>query len=111
MNKRKWEIWTFDFPDKGPHPVVLISHPDRCARGKVLNALYCTSQRQARQPQSHEVLLNSADGLTWETFCVCDVIYAVPSDSLRDRRGMVSPERRRLIRRKLVGVFGLLEED
>lgn len=110
MNKRKWEIWTFDFPEKGPHPVVIISHPDRCARGKVVNVLYCTSQRQARAALPHEVLLNSADGLEWETFVICDVIYAVPSESLQRRRGQVSNERRRAIQRKLVSIFGLLEE-
>src|SRR5688572_5365801 len=111
MNKRKWEIWTYDFPEKGPHPVVIISHPDRCARGKVLNVPYCTSQRQARVTQPQEVLLNSADGLEWETFVICDVIYAAPSELLRDRRGHVSLQRRRAIRRKLVSIFGLLDED
>lgn len=111
MSKRKWDIWTFDFPEKGPHPVVLISHPDRCERGKVLNVLYCTSQRQARGAQPYEVVLNSADGLNWETFAVCDIIYAVAADALRERRGRVSSERRRAIRRKLISIFGLLEED
>ena len=63
MSKQKWDIWTYDFPKKGPHPVVIISHPDRCVRAKVVKVLYCTSQRQERQAQAHEVLLNSADGL------------------------------------------------
>ena len=111
MSKQKWDIWTYDFPQKGPHPVVLLSHPDRCARGKVVNVLYCTSQRQARPAQSHEVMLNSADGLDWETFCGCDLIYAVAADDLRERRGRVSRERRRTLRRKLIAIFGLLEED
>ncbi|MBI4661041.1 MAG: type II toxin-antitoxin system PemK/MazF family toxin [Verrucomicrobia bacterium] len=110
MNQRKWDIWTYDFPQKGPHPVVLISHPDRCASGKVVNVLYCTSQRQQRPAQPHEVLLNSADGLEWETFCRCDLIYAVAADDLRERRGRVSRERRRAIARKLVVIFGLLEQ-
>ena len=60
MSKRKWEIWSFDFPGKGIHPVVLISHPDRCEQGEVLNVLYCTSQRQARQAKENEALLDSA---------------------------------------------------
>ena len=110
MSKQKWDIWTYDFPQKGPHPVVLLSHPDRCARGKVVNVLYCASQRQERPPQSHEVLLNSADGLDWETFCVCDLIYAVAVDDLRERRGRVSRERRRAIARKLVAILELLDD-
>jgi mRNA-degrading endonuclease toxin of MazEF toxin-antitoxin module len=110
MNKHKWDIWTFDFPDKGPHPVVLISHHDRCDRGKVVNVLFCTSQRQARSPHTYEVLLNSADGLNWESFVICDLIYAVPSDALHDFRGQVTGERRKAIRRKLISIFGLLED-
>ena len=110
MSKQKWEIWTYDFPHKGPHPVVIISHPDRCARGKVLNVLYCTSQRQLRAAQAHEVLLKSADGIDWETFCVCDLIYAVAADDLQQRGGQVTRERRRAIKRKLVASFGLLDE-
>ena len=46
MNKRKWEIWTYDFPEKGPHPVVVISHPDRCVGGKVLNVLFSAYWRR-----------------------------------------------------------------
>lgn len=111
MIRRKWEIWTFDFPEKGPHPVVLISHPDRCERGKFVNVLYCTSQRQARAATVAEVLLDRADGFDWETFVVCDLIYAVAADALHQRRGKVSLERRRAIRSKMISIFGLLEQD
>jgi mRNA-degrading endonuclease toxin of MazEF toxin-antitoxin module len=111
MNKRKWEVWTFDFPGKGPHPVVLISHPDRCERGAIVNVLYCTSQRQARSAKATEVLLDRADGFDWETFVACDLIYAVPSEALTQRRGSISRERRRAIRGKLISIFGLLEND
>jgi mRNA-degrading endonuclease toxin of MazEF toxin-antitoxin module len=111
MPKRKWEIWMFDFPEKGPHPVVLISHPDRCERGRTVNALYCTSQRQARSAHPFEILLDRADGFDWETFVVCDLIYAIPADQLVERRGKVSLERRRAIRAKLISIFGLLEQD
>jgi mRNA-degrading endonuclease toxin of MazEF toxin-antitoxin module len=111
MNKRKWEVWTYDFPEKGPHPVVLISHPDRCERGAIVNVLYCTSQRQARTAKPTEVLLNGTDGLDWETFVACDLIYAVPTSALTNRRGLVTRERRRAIRGKLISIFGLLEND
>lgn len=111
MNKRKWEVWTFDFPEKGPHPVVLISHPDRCERGATINVLYCTSQRQSRPAKPTEVLLDRADGFDWETFVACDFIYGVPAAALKDKRGVISRERRRAIRGKLISIFGLLEND
>jgi len=40
--KTQFEVWDCNFPKKGLHPVVLISHPDRCARAQVLNVLFCT---------------------------------------------------------------------
>jgi len=48
--KDQFDVWRFRFPDKGEHPVVIISHPDRCARSALVNVLFCTSQRQSRQP-------------------------------------------------------------
>ena len=66
--KDQFDVWRFEFPEKGEHPVVLISHPDRCARGALINVLFCTSQRQSRAPHPYEVLLNGTDGMDWETF-------------------------------------------
>jgi len=37
---RQFDVWRFDFPEKGEHLVVLISHPDRCARGALVNVLF-----------------------------------------------------------------------
>ncbi len=40
----QFEVWDYAFPQKGgPHPCVLISHPDRCAKAKHVNVLFCTS--------------------------------------------------------------------
>jgi mRNA-degrading endonuclease toxin of MazEF toxin-antitoxin module len=75
----QFDVWCFDFPEKGEHPVVLISHPDRCARGALINALFCTSQRQGRKPYPYEVLLNAADGTDWESFCDCSILYTLPA--------------------------------
>ena len=85
--KDQFDIWDYNFPVKGLHPVVLISHPDRCARAKHVNVLFCTSQRQSRQPYPYEVMLNSADGLNWETFCDCSIMWTVESGLLGARRG------------------------
>jgi hypothetical protein len=111
MTKSQWEIWSLDFPDRGEHPAVLVSHPDRCARAAVVNVLYCTSQRQSRLARENEIVLNSADGLDWETFCVCDHMYSVETTRLKSKRGKVSRERRRAIRRKLIQCYLLLADD
>jgi mRNA-degrading endonuclease toxin of MazEF toxin-antitoxin module len=105
--KRDFEVWRFDFPDKGEHPVVLISHPDRCARAKVVDVLYCTSQRQSREPYPFEVLLDREDGMDWETFCDCSIMYAVHTEKLYGRRGRVTQARRNAIRTKIKDVFRL----
>ena len=109
--KTQFEVWRFSFPGKGEHPVVLVSHPDRCARGEVVNVLYCTSQRQNRASKPYEVMLNGADGLDWETFCDCSVLYSVPSAGLFGRRGDVSAARRNAIRDKIRDTFRLSERD
>ena len=108
--KDQFEVWRFSFPDKGEHPVVLISHPDFCARA-VVNVLFCTSQRQSRKPKPYEVMLNGADGMDWETFCDCSILYAVQSEMLFRKRGMVSLERRKAIRTKLRDIFRLMTTD
>jgi hypothetical protein len=108
--KTQFEVWRFNFPAKEEHPVVLISHPDFCARA-VVNVLFCTSQRQSRPPKPYEVMLNSEDGLDWESFCDCSIMYAIPVDRLFGKRGPVSLERRRAIRAKLRDVFRLAAMD
>jgi hypothetical protein len=84
---------------------VLISHPDRCARGEVVNVLYCTSQRQSRPPKPYEVLLNGEDGMDWETFCDCSLLYSVPAGALFGKRGRITAERRNAIRDKIRDLF------
>ena len=109
--KDQFEVWRFNFPGKGEHPVVLISHPDICARAAVVNVLYCTSQRQSRRHKPFEVMLNGADGMDWETFCDCSLIYAVASSELFGKRGRVTLERRRTVRALLRDVFLLAATD
>ena len=91
--------------------MVIISHPDRCARAALVNVLFCTSQRQSRKPYPFEVMLNGADGMDWETFCDCSIMYAVKSDLLFNRRGRVTLERRRAIRATLRDLFRLAATD
>ena len=109
--KNQFDVWRFNFPDKGEHPVVLVSHPSLCASASVVNALYCTSQRQSRKVKPEEVLLDRADGLDWETFCDCSRMYLLDSSKLFGHRGRVSLERRREIRAKIRDVFRLAATD
>ena len=70
--KAQFDVWRCNFPAKGgEHPAILISHPDICARSAVVNVLYCTTQRQSRRPYPNEVMLDTEDGMDWETFCDC----------------------------------------
>jgi len=108
--KAPFEVWRFNFPGKGEHPVVLIAHTDFCAQS-IVNVLYCTSQRQNRPPKPYEVMLNGADGMDWETFCDCSILWSVPAAGLFGKRGRVSLERRRVIRAKVRDVFRLAATD
>jgi len=109
--KTQFEVWDCDFPAKGLHPCVLISHPDRCARSPALNVLFCTSQRQSRRPYPYEVMLDAADGMDWESFCDCSIIYAIEVSRLRRRRGEVGLDRRNAIRSTIRDTFLLMETD
>src|SRR5436189_6418873 len=110
--KDQFDVWSYKFTDKGgEHPVVLISHPDICARAAVVDVLFCTSQRQSRRAYRHEVMLNGADGMDWETFCDCSCLYAVKSANLFGKRGHVTLERRRQIRTKIRDLFLLSATD
>jgi len=103
---KQWEIWTCDFADAGPHPAVIISHPDRAERAPLINVLICSSQQAARPARDYEVLLNGADGLDWETLVKCDLMYLIEREQLYHRRGLVTHARRRAIVQRINGAFG-----
>lgn len=110
MNWTQWDVAEFEFPPPvGAHPVVVISNPDRAAGAKVVNVLYCTTQRQSRPAGPDEVLLNGADGLDWETYCRCDHLFSVERDRLKPRpnAASVSLERRRQISAHIIRLFHL----
>lgn len=103
---KPWDIYTYDFEGAGPHPAVIVSHPDRVANAEWMNVLSCTTQRAARAPKEHEVRLNGADGLDWETLCRCDLLWLVEKSRLTSKRGSVSRIRRRQIVDKINAVMG-----
>ena len=81
-----------------------------CSRA-LINVLFCTSQRQSRAHYPYEVLLNGTDGMDWETFCDCSILYTIPSAKLFGCRGRVSLERRRQIRAKVRELLRLNATD
>lgn len=103
---KAWDIYTYDFSGAGPHPAVIVSHPDRVARAEWVNVLICTSQRANRPPREIEVLLNGSDGLDWETLCRCDALWLVEKAKLVKKRGCVTVFRRRQIVDKLNAAMG-----
>ena len=104
---KPWEIWTWKFPDAGEHPAVVLGTEDRVRLKPRVCVLLCASQRANREPEVHEVMLDQADGLDWETLCKCDVVYAVPKIELVKRRGTITPDRRRAIAERVIRGLGL----
>ncbi len=102
---KAWDIYTWEFAF-GKHPVVIVSHPDRILRKPHVNVFKCSSQRAARPPEAHELVLDEADGLDWPTLCACDLMFAVDKAELKDRRGSVTPSRRRAIVSRAIQSFG-----
>jgi len=104
---KPFEIYTWQPPGwDHPHPVVIVSHLDRAARKDPIEVIACSTHRATRQPESHEVLLDDADGLDWPTLCKCDLIYAVPRAQLGRQRGAVSIARRPQMARLLIAAHG-----
>lgn len=102
-----FDIFNWQPPDwPEPHPAVIVSHPDRAARQKWVEVLACSSKRSSRAPHPYEVLLDEADGLDWPTLCYCDLIYAVPREALKHRRGQVVTARRAPLVRALMAGHG-----
>jgi mRNA-degrading endonuclease toxin of MazEF toxin-antitoxin module len=104
---RPWEIWSWDFPDAGEHPAVILSTEERLRLKPRVSVLLCSSQRATRKPEIHGVLLDEADGLDWPSLCKCDLVYAAQKQDLRRRRGTVTVERRRAIAERVIRALGL----
>jgi mRNA-degrading endonuclease toxin of MazEF toxin-antitoxin module len=102
----QWTIYTWNFPDAGPHPAIVISSQERIAHKPWVSVLLASSHRANRPPTVAEVLLNGADGLDWETLVKCDLIHAVKKSELTRKRGTVTALRRRQIVQRLIECNG-----
>lgn len=103
---KPWDIYTWDFPEAGPHPAVVLGTDERVKNKPKVNVLLCSSQRATRAAELHEVILDSSDGLDWATLCKCDLLYAVPQAQLKQKRGAVAPQRRREIAARVIRALG-----
>jgi len=105
---KQWDTADFSFPH-GLHPCVILSPSARCENPdfETVNVLACSSHRSARKPRIHEAMLDSADGMDWETLVRLDAIWMVRKDSMKRHRGVVSRERQRELGRKIIALFGL----
>ena len=96
-----WEIWTYDFPAEGSHPCVIFSNAARLSHPAFdrVNVLLCRTLRGPlqRELRATEILLDAAEGLDWGTLCRVDAVQFILKSGLRERRGVVCKERRRLI--------------
>ena len=103
---RQWDIFLFPFTEELPHPVVILSTDERVSARKHVNGLLCVTLR-GRSLALHEVLLNQADGLDWETAVRCDLVHLLERSRFLERKGRVIPERQVQIARKLNDCFRL----
>ena len=103
---RQWDIYLFPFTEELPHPIVILSIDERAAARKHVNGLLCVTLR-GRPLGLHEVLLDRAEGLDWETAVRCDLIHLLARDRFKELRGRVSSDRQIQISRKLIECFRL----
>src|ERR1051325_2858935 len=103
---KPWEIWSYDLPGAGVHPAVVLGTEERVRIKPIVSVLICSTQRATRGAKLHEVILDTADGLNWETLCKCDIVYAVQKKDLAQRRGVVTVERRRAIVQRVIQQLG-----
>lgn len=95
--------------DRDAHPAVVLSCEEDCQDAAFLriNVLYGSKRPPAAGLEPWQVLLNSADGLDFQTAVDCGVFYLAPKTACAPAIGNVSLERRRAIGRKINEVLRL----
>lgn len=108
---KQWDIWKFPYPspDK-PHWFVVISPTEIChnEQALVVNGLLCTTLRPVGRPlKNHEVRLDAADGLDWDTVVKCSHVHELLKIRATDQRGPLGLMRQRKIALTLRTCLGL----
>jgi mRNA-degrading endonuclease toxin of MazEF toxin-antitoxin module len=107
MNANTFDIFFWQptgWPE--PHPCVIVSHPARAQRKDWVEVVVCSTKRAGRRAEDHEFILDEEDGLDWPTLCKCDLIFAVPREHLKSRKGRVCAARQVLLVRTLIAAHG-----
>ena len=107
---RQWDIVRLRIrPDGAEHPAVVISGEEWCTSDRTfkVNVLAGTKRVPGDPPKPYQVVLNSADGLEFQTLLDCRFFHILAKDSVKEISGRVSPERRCAIGRKINEVLRL----
>jgi mRNA-degrading endonuclease toxin of MazEF toxin-antitoxin module len=108
---KQWEIWKFPYPSADrAHWFVIVSSPAWCGNEQnlVVNGLLCTTLRPpGRELKTHEVRLDAADGMDWDTVVKCSHVHELPIVQAAERRGPVGMARQRKIAVTLRACLGL----
>jgi len=111
MNLSRWQIVFAreSESDKVGHPAVILSGPDILSDSRQLrfNVLVGTKRPPAASALPHQVILDQADGLEFQTLINCAVVYVVRKNSIIRDAGVVSHARRAEIARKVRASLGL----
>jgi mRNA-degrading endonuclease toxin of MazEF toxin-antitoxin module len=109
---RQWDIVRFRIrqQDTELHPGVVLSGEEWCASAHTtnLNVLACSKRVPAATVKPHQVVLNGADGMEFQSTADCRFFHIVAKEEVSEVIGRVSSERRRAIGRKLNEVLRLL---
>lgn len=109
---RQWAVVRLKFrsTDRDAHPAVIVSNDEYCGDPRILrvNVLHGTKVSPGSPARSHQVLLNSADGLDFLTAIDCGYLYGVGKDDIVSAVGLVNAERRRALKRKICEVLRLM---
>lgn len=111
MNLSRWDVVFVPADDKDTvgHPAVVLSPPDILAdpRQNRINVLVGTKKQPAEAVKSHQVVLNGADGLEFQTLINCSLVYQVKKARVLRMAGSVAHARRGAIAVRLRAALGL----
>jgi len=108
----QWAVVRLRFrpTDRDYHPGVIVSNEEHCADERIsrVNILHGTKTAPGSPARPHQVILNGADGLDFQTAIDCSYFYGVAKDDVMAAEGTVGAERRRALKRKIIEVLRLL---
>jgi hypothetical protein len=108
----QWDIARFRIrpQDRDLHPGIVLSGDEWCSSRYTtnLNILACSKRVPGDGIKPHQVILDGADGLEFQTTTDCRFFFVVPKECVAGVLGRVSYERRRVVGRKINEVFRLM---